>query len=172
MAFTAASNSGKADRSAPGRARLLGLAAALALAAFAQPAKAQNVAPLHLTFVFRGGVMFDYVNGSGWKGIAGDKIDAGYSWMNKYPDLFTRANISMVCAGRCPDKINRYSDPRQDKVVWKQGSPTVGGRIEVRCGEYHRCSVFQDDKPVHPNVTRDGDWDQVSYVELAPPAKQ
>ncbi len=152
--------------------RLIRLAGLLALAAFAQPANAQNVAPLHLTFVFRGGAMFDYVNGSGWKGIVGNKIDAGYPWMDKFPALFTRSNISLVCAGRCPDALDRYSNPRQDKVIWKQGSPTVGGRIEVRCGEYHHCTVFQDDKPVHPNAGNRGDWEQVSYVELAPPAKQ
>ena len=87
------------------------------------------------------------------------------------PELFTRPNVRVVCAGRCPDTLNRYDASPQDKVVWKQGPPTLGGRIEIRCGEYHHCTVFQDDRRVHPNVGYGGDWEQVSYMELAPPAK-
>jgi hypothetical protein len=127
--------------------RLIRFIALLALAALAQgwqQACAQNVAPLELTLVFRGGAMFNYVNGSGWKGIAGDKIDAGYPWMEKWPELFTRANIRVVCAKRCPDNLYRYGEFPQDKVVWKEGPPTVGGRIEIKCGEYHHCIVYQD----------------------------
>jgi hypothetical protein len=122
--------------------RLIQLTGLLALAAFTlaafaqgwQQARAQNVAPLELTFVFRDGAMFNYSNGSGWKGIVGDKIDAGYGWERKWPDLFTRSNIRVVCAGQCPDALSRYDKSPQDKVVWKEGPPTVGGRIEVRCG--------------------------------------
>jgi hypothetical protein len=148
--------------------------AAFALAAFAQgwqQALAQNVAPLELTFMFRDGAMFNYRNGSGWKGIVGDKIDAGYGWERKWPDLFTRSNVRVVCARQCPDALSRYDKSPQDKVVWKEGPPTVGGRIEVRCGDYHSCAVYQDDKRVHPNGDDSGGWGQVSYVELAPPAK-
>jgi hypothetical protein len=152
--------------------RLAGLLALIILAQAWQQARAQNVAPLELTFVFRtGGATFNYVNGFGWKGIVGDAIDAGYGWTNKLPELFTRSNVRVVCAGQCPDTLNRYDASPQDKVVWKQGPPTLGGRIEIRCGEYHHCTVFQDDKRVHPNVGYGGDWEQVSYVELAPPAK-
>jgi hypothetical protein len=146
----------------------------LALAAFVpawQQARAQNVRPMELTFVFREGTIFNYSNGTGWKGIVGDKIDAGYGWEKRLPELFTRSNIRVVCAGRCPDTVYRYGESPQDKVVWKQGPPTVGGRIEVRCGNYHYCTVFQDDKQVHSNVGPGGDWEQASYVELAPPAK-
>jgi hypothetical protein len=154
--------------------RLIQFMALLALAALVpgwQQACAQNVAPLELTFVLRGGPMYNYVNGMGWKGITGDKIDAGYPWMEKWPAFFTRANIRVVCTERCPDTLNRYGQSPQDKVVWKEGPPTVGGRIEVRCGEYHYCAVYQDDKRVHPNADYRGDWHQVSYVELAAPAK-
>jgi len=131
--------------------------AAFALAAFAQgwqQARAQNVAPLELTFMFRDGAMFNYRNGSGWKGIVGDKIDAGYGWERKWPDLFTRSNVRVVCARQCPDALSRYDKSPQDKVVWKEGPPTVGGRIEVRCGDYHSCAVYQDDKRVHPTMPR------------------
>ena len=165
MAFTVSGNSVRPIR-------LAGLLALVILAQAWQQACAQNVAPLELTFVFRsGGATFNYVNGFGWKGIVGDAIDAGYGWTNKLPELFTRSNVRVVCAGRCPDTVNRYDTSPQDKVVWKQGPPTLGGRIEIRCGEYHHCTVFQDDKRVHPNVGYGGDWEQVSYVELAPPAK-
>src|ERR1039458_5354864 len=61
--------------------------AAFALAAFAQgwqQARAQNVGPLELTFLFRDGAMFNYSNGSGWKGIVGDKIDGGYGRQEKW----------------------------------------------------------------------------------------
>jgi hypothetical protein len=47
----------------------------------------------------------------------------------------------------------------------------VGGRIEVRCGDYHSCFVYQDGKVVYPSGGDGGGWGQVSYVELAPPAK-
>ncbi|HEY1475480.1 MAG TPA: hypothetical protein VGF53_15500 [Pseudolabrys sp.] len=47
----------------------------------------------------------------------------------------------------------------------------VGGRIEVRCAGYHYCAVYQDGKPAHPNADYQGDWHQVSYVEMAAPAK-
>jgi hypothetical protein len=159
--------------------RLIQLTGLLALAAFAlaafaqgwQQARAQSTRPMELTYVFRDGVMFNYSNESGWQGIVGDKIDAGYTWADKLPELFTRSNIRVVCAGRCPDKLYRYDESPQDKVVWKKGPPTVGGRIEIKCGNYHHCTVYQDDKRVHPNVGSDGDWEQVSYVELAPPAK-
>ncbi len=152
--------------------RLAGLLALVTLAQALQPVRAQNVAPLELTFVFRnGGAMFNFVNGRGWKGIVDDTIDAGYTWRNKFPELFTRSNVRVVCAGQCPDAFNRYAQSPQDKVVWKEGPPTVGGRIEIRCGEYHHCTVYQDDKPVHPNADYRGDWEKVSYVELAPPAK-
>ena len=159
--------------------RLIQLTGLLALAAFAlaafaqgwQQARAQNVGPLELTFLFRDGAMFNYSNGSGWKGIVGDKIDAGYGWERKWPDLFTRSNVRVVCARQCPDALSRYDKSPQDKVVWKEGPPTAGGRIEVRCGDYHSCAVYQDDKRVHPNGDDSGGWGQVSYVELAPPAK-
>jgi hypothetical protein len=152
--------------------RLAGLLALVILAQAWQQARAQNVAPLEPTFVFHtGGATFNYVNGFGWKGIVGDTIDAGYGWTNKFPELFNRANVRVVCAGQCPDAFNRYAQSPQDKVVWKQGPPTVGGRIEIKCGEYHHCIVYQDDKPVHPNADYRGDWEKISYVELAPAAK-
>jgi hypothetical protein len=159
--------------------RLIQLTGLLALAAFAlaafaqgwQQARAQNVGPLELTFLFRDGAMFNYSNGSGWKGIVGDKIDGGYGRQEKWSELFTRSNIRVVCAGQCPDALSRYDKSPQDKVVWKEGPPTAGGRIEVRCGDYHSCAVYQDDKRVHPNGDDSGGWGQVSYVELAPPAK-
>jgi hypothetical protein len=159
--------------------RLIQLTGLLALAAFTlaafaqgwQQARAQNVAPLELTFVFRDGAMFNYSNGSGWKGIVGDKIDGGYAPQEKWSELFTRSNIRVVCAGRCPDALARYAESPQDKVVWKKGPPTVGGRIEVRCGDYHHCAVYQNGKVVYPSGGDGGGWGQVSYVELAPPAK-
>src|SRR5450756_2284750 len=80
--------------------------AAFALAAFAQgwqQARAQNVGPLELIFLFRDGAMFIDRNGSGWKGIVGDKIDGGYGRQEKWSELFTRSNIRVVCAGQCPD---------------------------------------------------------------------
>ena len=164
MAFTVSGNSVRPIR-------LAGLLALIILAQAWQQACAQNVAPLELTFVFRDGAMFNYVNGSGWKGIVGDKIDGGYARQEKWAELFTRSNVRVVCAGRCPDALSRYGESPQDKVVWKQGPPTVGGRIEIKCGEYHHCTVYQDDKPVHPNADYRGDWEHISYVELAPPAK-
>jgi hypothetical protein len=126
---------------------------------------------MELTFMFRDGAIFNYVNGSGWKGIVGDKIDGGYARQEKWSELFTRSNIRVVCAGRCPDALSRYAESPQDKVVWKKGPPTVGGRIEIKCGDYHSCFVYQDGKVVYPSSNDGGGWGQVSYVELAPPAK-
>lgn len=174
MTFTVSSDSLKDGRSAQCGIRLIQLTGLLTLAAFAfvwQQARAQAIRPMELTYVFRDGVMFNYRNEIGWKGIVGDKIDADYTWANKLPELFTRSNIRVVCAGRCPDTVHRHGESPQDKVVWKEGPPTVGGRIEIKCGKNHHCTVYQDDKRVHPNVGSDGDWEQVSYVELAPPAK-
>jgi hypothetical protein len=164
MAFTVSGNSVRPIR-------LAGLLALIILAQAWQQAHAQNVAPLELTFVFRGGAVFNYVNGSGWKGIVGDKIDGGYARQEKWLELFTRSNVRVVCFRRCPDNLYRYGESPQDKVVWKEDPPTVGSRIEIKCGDYHHCIVYQDDKRVHPNADYRGDWEHISNVELAPPEK-
>ncbi|MBV9633955.1 MAG: hypothetical protein JO163_14805 [Methylobacteriaceae bacterium] len=156
------------------------LAPLMGLACLAtQPgAHAQNVAPFGFTLVMNEVQIYINLGGAGgWTGITEEGVDDGGRLKDLVKGVETRGNrsfvpramVQYVCSERCSS--NFFGDePKEDTVFWKDGSQTTG-RIEVRCGEYNRCFVYQDGKPRHPKASYEGDWPRVKYMYLAKSAK-
>lgn len=155
--------------------RVARVAAALLAFSGCSAALAQNVAPFGFTAVVENGVQI-YVNLGGgdlWRGVDADRVDVANfgrwltglaSWQDPNSRFIPRHKVRYLCPEHCRRDVFFGETPRQDSVFWKDGTKTTG-RIEVRCGDYNRCFIFQDGVSSHkPN-----EWEAVDYLFVAPP---
>ena len=141
-------------------------------------ALAQNVAPFGFTLVMNEVQIYINLGGAGgWRGISDEGVDDAGILKDLIKGIVTAENRSFVPRAMvqyvCPEHCSKNffgEEPKQDTVFWKDGSQTTG-RIEVRCGEYNRCFVYQDGKPRHPKASYEEDWPRVNYIYLAKSAK-